>query len=261
MNTQDYEYHGLVAETWDLFRGDTSNWEDRFFYLEAIQEYGQPVLDVGCGTGRLLLDFIAQGIDMDGVDNSPEMLALCRQKAGSQGLNPTLYQQYMESLDLPRRYQTILVPSSSFLLVLDVAKAQEAMRRFYAHLLPGGVLVMPFMILWKEGDPIAHEEWKLTGEEIRSTDGALARRWSRAWYDVESQLEHTEERYELTLDGRVIASELHRQSPATRWYTQAQAERLYLDAGFNILRLLSGFTFQPAAPDDEVFTIIGQKPK
>ncbi|HLE51764.1 MAG TPA: class I SAM-dependent methyltransferase [Anaerolineales bacterium] len=258
--TLDYEYHGLMSETWDLFRGDTSNWEDRFFYLTVIKEYGEPVLDVGCGTGRLLLDFLAQGIDADGVDNSPEMLALCRQKAESQDLNPTLYQQYMESLDLPRRYKTILVPSSSFLLLLDVAKAQEAMRRFYAHLLPGGVLGMPFMILWKEGDPIAHEDWKLTGEKTRLTDGALVRRWSRAWYDVENQLEHTEERYEVTLDGQVIAAELHRQSPATRWYTQVQAEELYLQAGFSDLRLVSEFSFDPVKKDDPIFTVLGRKP-
>src|SRR4030065_1563550 len=95
---EDYEYHGLLAETWDLLRGDTSNWEDRFFYLELIEKYGQPVLDVGCGTGRLLLDYLAQGIDIDGVDNSPEMLALCRRKAHRLGLQPTLHEQYVEAL-------------------------------------------------------------------------------------------------------------------------------------------------------------------
>lgn len=36
-----------------------------------------------CGTGRLLLDYLAQGIDIDGVDNSPEMLALCRPDAAA----------------------------------------------------------------------------------------------------------------------------------------------------------------------------------
>jgi len=95
-----YEYRGLMAATWDLFRGNTSRWADRFFYKEAIAQSGQPVLDVGCGTGRLLLDFLADGIDADGVDNSPEMLARCRQKADTLGLRPRLYEQPMEALEL-----------------------------------------------------------------------------------------------------------------------------------------------------------------
>ena len=46
-----------------------------------MQRYGQPVLDVGCATCRIVLDYLAQGIDTDGVDNSPELLAICRDKA------------------------------------------------------------------------------------------------------------------------------------------------------------------------------------
>ncbi|MBI3975988.1 MAG: class I SAM-dependent methyltransferase, partial [Armatimonadetes bacterium] len=41
-----YEYRGLLAATWDLLRGDTSQWEDRFFFRDLILDYGQPVLDV-----------------------------------------------------------------------------------------------------------------------------------------------------------------------------------------------------------------------
>ncbi|HYB01252.1 MAG TPA: class I SAM-dependent methyltransferase, partial [Ktedonobacteraceae bacterium] len=81
MNTEDYEYRGLIAEAWDLLRGDTSEWEDRPFYRDIIRASGQPALDIGCGTGRLLLDYLADGIDIDGVDVSPEMLEVCRQKA------------------------------------------------------------------------------------------------------------------------------------------------------------------------------------
>ncbi len=51
MTPSDYEYSGLMAQFWDLLRGDTSLWADRFFYLDVITQAGQPVLDVGCGTG------------------------------------------------------------------------------------------------------------------------------------------------------------------------------------------------------------------
>jgi len=119
--TPSYEYYGMMAEFWDLFRGDTSTWDDRFFFLDVVKKHGQPVLDVGCGTGRILLDFMQQGVDIEGIDNSPEMVALLKQKAEKLNLDPTAYRQEMHELSLPRKYQAILVPSSSFQLLLDAA--------------------------------------------------------------------------------------------------------------------------------------------
>jgi SAM-dependent methyltransferase len=258
MDNQDYEYRGLLAATWDLFRGDTSTWEDKFFYRDLIGQYGQPVLDVGCGTGRLVLDYLADGIDVDGVDNSPEMLAICSHKAQSLGLSPTLFEQGMESLDLPGPYRTIIVPSSSFQLVTDTGLAAQTMQRFYQHLERGGALIMPFMLLRQDGEP-QQTEWKLSADKRRAEDGAMVRRWSRARYDVEGQLQHTEDRYEITLNGRVIASESHQRSPATRWYTQDQALRLYREAGFTGLKLYSGFTKEPASNEDTLFSVSGVK--
>jgi ubiquinone/menaquinone biosynthesis C-methylase UbiE len=101
MAEPEYEYRGLIASSWDLLRGDTTDWGDRRRYRELIERYGQPALDVGCGTGRLLLDYLGGEIDIDGVDNSPEMLARCREKAEPLGPHPVLYQQSMETLALP----------------------------------------------------------------------------------------------------------------------------------------------------------------
>jgi SAM-dependent methyltransferase len=253
-----YEYYGMMAEFWDLFRGDTSTWEDRFFYLNVVKKYGQPVLDVGCGTGRILLDFMQQDITVDGVDNSPEMLALLHQKAEKLGLNPTIYQQEMTELSLPRKYQTILVPSSSFQLLLDEKLPPIAMDRFCEYLLPSGVLAMPFMTLWRQGESLENE---FTREVVRLEDGATIRRWQHSRFDPDTDLEHTIDRYEIIRDGNVVASEEHHQSPGTRSYTQHQSVALYQEAGFKDIQVFHEFTFEPVKPEDTIFCVLGFKSK
>jgi SAM-dependent methyltransferase len=256
----EYEYRGLIATCWDLFRGDTSNWSDRHLYRAILKEYGDgPALDVGCGTGRLLLDYLAEGIEIHGMDNSPEMLELCREKAFALGLNPLLYLGEMETLDLPQRYRVIIVPSSSFQLVTDRAKAEETMRRFYYHLLPGGILVMPFHLGWWEGQP-TDPEWYPVHEVVNPKDGLTYRRHSRSRFDPKERLEHTEDVYEVLRDGEVMLSERYERSPAVRWYTQDETIALYHDAGFTNIRLWNDFTRDPATTASTLFTSIGTKP-
>ena len=261
-----YEYRGLVAEAWDLLRGDTSAWPDRAFYRTIIELGRGPALDVGCGTGRLLLDYLAAGFDVDGVDNSPEMLELCRAKAAAAGtdVNGRLFEQEMDKLALRRRYATIFVPSSTFQLLTDPTAAREAMSRFYAHLQPNGVLVMSIMsTLWRGRAPppqMQWSDWYKLGERKRAEDGLLVRRWCRARYDYEQQLEHEENRYEILRGDLVIRTELHARSPAVRWYSQAQAIACFEEAGFNSISKMSGFTFDPASPQDTTFCVVGSHP-
>ena len=259
MSEPEYEYHSMMAQTWDLFRGDTSNWDDRYFFLDLIRESGEPALDVGCGTGRLLLDYLSKGMDIDGLDNSPDMLSICRQKAKTMNLTPSLFESTMETMSLPRHYQTIVVPSSTFQLILDPLLAKEAMLRLFAHLLPGGTLAMPFMLVWKRGEPL-ESPWRLMGEKFRLEDGATIQRWSFSRYDPETQLEHTEDRYDVVKDGITISKEYHARSPATREYSQPQAQDLYIEAGFVDIFIYKGFTRLAASAEDEIFVITGKRP-
>jgi SAM-dependent methyltransferase len=259
MSTPTYEYWGKMAELWDFFRGDTSQWADRFFWRELIARQGEPVLDVGCGTGRLLLDYLQQGIDIDGVDNSPEMLALAAAKGAALGLQPVLYEQRVEALDLPRRYPLILVPSSSLQLVTEPAAAAEAIRRLFAHLLPGGVLAASIMT-FQDGQEPLDSGLNLVAERKRESDGVLLRRWQRSVYDPATECDRTEDRYEAVVDGVVVESETHIQAPATRNYTQEQARSLFAAAGFDEIQLYSEFTWHPAQPTDRLFVVTGRRP-
>lgn len=255
MNKVDYEYRGLIASSWDLLRGDTSDWPDRASFREIIEDDGQPALDVGCGTGRLLLDYLSAGLDIDGVDVSPEMLELCRQKAKDLGLKPKLYQQRLESLHVSRKYRTIFIPSSTFQLVTDLPDAQTALKRCHHHLQIGGRLVMTIMDVSQD----AGKGWHVVAEARRPQDGLLVRRWLNSTYDPETQLEHTQDRYELVKDGEVVASEAHRRSPATRGYSLRQILEMMKAAGFREVRAVSGISTEPASADDSLFRVSGTR--
>jgi SAM-dependent methyltransferase len=256
MNNPNYEYYGLMVKYWDLLRGDPSNWEDRLFYLDVIKKYGQPILDVGCGAGRLILDFLSQGMDIDGVDISPEMISLCKQNAERKGLKPNLYIQSMTELQLPRKYKTIVVPSSSMQLLLEPSLPLQAMQRFYEHLDPGGILAIPFMALWSEGAPL---EGEFKQETTRPEDGATVRRTGWYRFNPETNMEDTRDTWEIIKDGQVIESEVHEQAPATRSYTQPEVIALFKQAGFDNIQIFSKFTFEPVKPEDSIFSVLGIK--
>src|SRR5215212_652619 len=120
-------HYGLMAQWWAEFNLEGP---EIAYYQGIIERYGQPALDMACGTGRLLLPYLRAGLDVDGADVSPDMLALCRDKALREGFAPRLYAQAMHELDLPRKYKTIIV-CGSFGLGGDRKLDLQALQRFH----------------------------------------------------------------------------------------------------------------------------------
>ncbi len=134
-------HHGLIARWWANFNLDGP--EIAFFRSHVAT--GQPALDVGCGSGRLLVPWVADGLDVDGVDASADMIEACRVAAHSAGCAPDLYVQPTHRLDLPRRYRTI-INCGAFGLGGTRADDTEGLHRLRAHLRPGGVLALDYEV-------------------------------------------------------------------------------------------------------------------
>lgn len=253
-----YGYRNLIVEYWDLLRGDTSKWSSRPYFLEIIQGSGEPALDVACGTGRILLDYMQLGIDIDGVDISPEMIDKCQQNAETTGFKPNFYVQAMQSLDLPRRYRTIIVPSSSFLHLTERSTALQALDRFHRHLEPGGTLAMSLRVFAPEPDEDTWE-WELVSEAERPADGAMVQQWFRCRFDIPARLQNTEYRYNVLKDDQLIQSETYRNTPDLTWYLVSEAKELVASAGFKNVRADRDFTSEPAVDEDHSFIIVAQR--
>jgi SAM-dependent methyltransferase len=212
-----------------------------------------------------MLDYLAAGLDVDGVDNSPEMLGICRTKAAAMGIDVAsrLFEQEMDKLALSRRYATIFVPSSSFQLLTEATAAEQALACFFQHLAPNGVFVMSIMSKLWPGKRIPAQmrwsDWHKLAERQRPEDGSTIRRWIRARYDHTRQLEHEENRFEVLRDDVVVHTEAHTRSPAVLWYSQSQAMACFERAGFTEVKVLSGFTFEVASPEDTTFCVLGRR--
>lgn len=149
---------GIAAETWDLSGGDEPQW-DHDFFRQVLEQNPGPALDIGCGTGRLLVRFLEYGLDVDGLELSPDMLEICRRKAEAKGFHPTLYRQDMRTMTLPKTYRTIFIPCGSFMLVLDYEEAKQTMHRFYDHLESGGILAFTLFDMFGMEPDIKIGEW------------------------------------------------------------------------------------------------------
>lgn len=133
-------HYGLIAEWWAEFNDGFRAHEIPYF-IEQVQESGWPVLDAGCGSGRLLVPFLNAGLDVDGCDVSADMVDVCRVKAGANGHSPTLEVQPLHELAMPRSYGTIVV-CGTFGLGSTRERDVLALRRLHDHLEPGGTLLL-----------------------------------------------------------------------------------------------------------------------
>ena len=74
-NSEDScEEYALWAPVYNLFYGPAHKRDDVSFYLKCAQRFGSPILEIGCGAGRLMEDLITAGHEIVGMDNSEEML-------------------------------------------------------------------------------------------------------------------------------------------------------------------------------------------
>lgn len=117
---------------------------DREFYVEEALAADGPVLEVGCGTGRVYLELLRRGVDASGIDASPGMLSVLRDAAAEEGLEPDVRVADMAGFETDRAYALVVVPFRTFLHNLTAADQRATLRRIREALAPDGRLVCNF---------------------------------------------------------------------------------------------------------------------
>jgi SAM-dependent methyltransferase len=199
------------------------------------------------------------GIEIEGLDPAPEMLAICQQKLEGAGKIATLHQGTMESLDLGKKFHSIIIPGASFQLLIDPADAVLALNKIREHLEPGGQLLVSLYIPWFEiVNDVAQGQWRLHKQSVRESDGAKVLCHTCTDIDRHAQLLNVWNRYEI-IDGagKIAATELHEMQ--LRYYHQNEFLLLLGKCGFEQVVPYADFQDEEPADGTAVITYRAMK--
>src|SRR5437763_4997387 len=140
-----YESYAFVADLYDWvvpYRERT----DIDFFVDAATNAGGRVLEIGCGTGRVLVPIARAGIEIVGLDLSPHMLAVCREKLRLERpavqSNAQLVRADMRHFDLGRTFRLITLPFRPFQHLITIEQQRSCLRTLHAHLASDGRLIL-----------------------------------------------------------------------------------------------------------------------
>jgi SAM-dependent methyltransferase len=257
-----YTYEAFVAEYYD-YVPPVAGRPDIDFYLSMARAQGEPVLELGCGTGRVLLPLAKAGLRAVGLDLSEHMLGRFHAKLRSE---PTevrervrLIHGDMTSFDLGERFRLITIPFRPFQHLLEVDQQLDCLRCVYKHLAAGGKLVVDFFQtdprrmhdpeFLKESSP--HTEVTLPdGRKVRLTERTAAFHRAVQRNDVEMfyNVQHPDGRTERFVFAFTV-----------RYFFRYEVEHLLARCGFRIVNLSGSFDRSPLRDDSPEMIFVAER--
>ena len=244
-------YHRF-AQVYDRIMDDVpyEKWADFIeATLERLGDKPQRVLDLACGTGNTTLPFAQRGYEMVGIDLSPEMLDVARQKAAAEGYDIDFSLQDMRNFEVQSPVDLVICLYDSLNYILSERGLSSVFRSVNRALGPGGLFMFDINSTYKLSQVgngtifIETEELSLVWQN--SYDFA-----NRVW-----QIDLTG--FLLTADGKYEKfKETHREKA----YSAAVVEKALERNGFVTLGIHDGYTTKLATEESRRIFFVAQKP-
>lgn len=235
------EYGTVTAKYYDhtyaALRGSSGDAE---FYRTLAQECGGPVLELGCGTGRVLGPIARDGLACTGLDASAGMLEVCRRTHPLANLR--LVQSRMQCFDLRGdRFRLIFAAFRAVQHLYTVGDQLECLAAVRRHMAPGGRFA--FDVFTPRLERVAVEDEAESEDARFQQDGMEVARYARVHRDRTAQLMDVWFRYECRRDGTALREEhVHIRM---RYFFRFELEHLLARAGFTEVTFYGGFDRRP----------------
>ena len=138
--------YDLIADIYDTDMGSNLPYDDVAFYADICRRRRGKVLELGCGTGRVQLSLIAQGLEVVGVDRSAPMLARLRHDAAERGLSAPVALADARRLPFDDQFEVVIAPFSMIVYAVEVEDVRLVFEAACSALKPNGLLVVDAFI-------------------------------------------------------------------------------------------------------------------
>lgn len=218
---------------------------DIAFYVETARKYGNDVLDLACGTGRVSIPLAEAGLEVTGMDLSADMLERAAQKAEIAGMAEriTFLQGDMRKFELNKTFSVIMIPFRSFLHLLQIHEQMKALGCIRRHLKPGGKLIMNVFV--PKIEHLHEESEKMSLRSIFPLEtGEQIAMWDYTRYDHFQQLSEVTRTYErISREGVVTEKVVGRFT--LRYIFPTELHHLLRLNGFKVIERYGSFEKSP----------------
>lgn len=234
------------------------------FYVDATRAVSRPVLELGCGTGRVLIPVARAGASVVGLERSAAMLARCREKVDSEPATVRgrieLREADMRSFDLEREFGVITAPFRAFQHLVDVADQMACLERVHRHLSPGGRLV--FDVFNPDLERLARPSTG-EGEDTPETPLPGNRRFRRTArvvsVDWTAQVSNVELTYYVAGADGGGREQRRVQAFPMRWFFRHELEHLLARCGFAVRDMYGDFDRSPLEQASPEIIVVATK--
>jgi SAM-dependent methyltransferase len=254
-------YDSFIADYYDESPVVRERLQDVAFYRDAAREFGDPVLELGCGTGRIMMALADAGKRITGLDLSERMLERAVKKRAALNKEARervhLVQGDMTQFDLGETFRLVIIPFRPFQHLLEVRQQVDCLDCVRKHLAPGGRLILDVFQTDAERmhDPVHMREMLVSeyvttdGRQVRITERVAAFHRAEQRNDVEMifSIRHRDGRQERL----VFAWPL-------RYFFRYEVEHLLARCGFRVTALYGSFDRTPIRDDSPEMIFVAE---
>ena len=124
----------------------TNGSEDLPFWIKQANQYGDPILELACGTGRITVTLAQAGYYVTGIDNAEGMLGEARRKSAEAGVEIEWVKADMREFNLAKAFSLIILPANTLCHLLDLGDFEACLANVRNHLAPNGRFVIDVFV-------------------------------------------------------------------------------------------------------------------